>query len=371
MSYFKEPHFKCYHWPKLFENSNDPKNRKILAMLIKKIPTFDFAIIVSDSTDIVEQKIDVDEEIETQKILEEKLEYTDGKIVKRVIRKYVMRDNVLFECGLCIMALGTDRVILLREKNTYIPPDLFSGLGTMGIETFEYKSDLTNFNEKLEDINKHIKKKAADISPIVIGAAISTADGYLTNFILRFWENIEQGFYDLEALKKLNLDNSQKMNPDTFYKMKPKVSDICMLIIIPDKINPELNKNIQDYYVKNNYKQGIIISPGTFRGVDFRYKKIGNKYYICDYPSTLTASLTTVNDILQLNADESSLDEDAENRFLMKERDSFVFTLNKFMKKEYLALKLKTFNKSETKIEELVKLMKQVKIIEMKSREKP
>lgn len=358
MSFFKASYHNCYRWQQLFdEKVKDDNNRMILPMLIKKIPTFDFAIILSDSTDILEQEIESDKKIDTKKILEQKIEYKEGEIVKHVIRKYVMRDNVLFECGLCIMALGTDRVILLREKNTYIPPDLFSGFGKMGIETFEYNSDLANFNEKLKEVYKYIKEKASHISPIVIGAAISTADAYLSNFILRFWENIEKvseegkknGFFtDLDTNDQFHLD----------------VSHIGMSIIIPAEINSNLSTDINEYYKVHNYKRGITFSEGIFRGVEFRYKKIGNRYLVCDYPSTLTASFTTAKDILNLSADEKENDADAEKRFLLKERDSFVYTLKKLMTTESLKLKLATFKKDDTQIEELLSRMKQVEIIE-------
>lgn len=181
-----------------------------------------------------------------------------------------MRDNVLFECGLCIMALGTDRVILLREENVTIPFDLTIGLKKMGVKTIEYNAD--NLHEKLKDINDYIETKASEISPIVIGAAISTADGYFNNFILRFWENIQKGFIDLNT--------KQEFHPD--------VSQIRMNIYIPYKISSNLRDRILNYYETKFYKQGII-PQGKFRGVEFRYKIVGNEFIICDYPSTLTA----------------------------------------------------------------------------------
>jgi hypothetical protein len=311
----------------------------ILSMLIKEIPTFDFAIILCVATDILEQEID------TKEILEQKIEYKEGEIVKRLIRKYLMCDSVLFECGLCIMALGTDRVILLRDRNVAIPFDLTIGLEKMGVKTIEYNAD--NLHDKLKDVNAYIEKKSSEISPIVIGASITTADGYFNNFILRFWENIRYGFIDFETKDEFN----------------PDVSQIRMDIYIPYKISIDLNEKIKDFYEANNYKRGIV-PQGKFRGIEFRYKIVGDAYVICDYPSTLTASYNTVKDILNLSADERH-DRNAEERSLMKERDSFLLALKKLMMKESLTLKLSTFQKNKSEIQEILDRMKQVNIIEL------
>lgn len=328
-------------------------------MLIKKIPTFDFAIILSDSTDILEQEVETKElcaqDINLKEIFEQRIEYENGGVKKRFIRKYVMRDNVLFECGLCIMALGTDRVIFLREKNTYVPLDLFSGLQKMGIKTFEYDNNLPDdFESTLKKVEEYIKEKESEISPIVIGASISTADAYLSNFILRFWENIEKEGKKTGYFK--DLDSGEEFNPD--------ISQIRMSIIVPYEISSSLSKDIYEYYKNHGYNRGIVMSKDTFRGVEFRYKVDGDKYFICDYPSTLTASFTTVKDILNLNADEK-IDDGALDRFLQKERDSFKYTLKKLMKEESLKSKLEGFNKNKEEIEEMFIRMKQVKIVEL------
>lgn len=371
-------------------------------MLIKKIPTFDFAIILSDSTDILEQEVGIEElcaqDINLKEILEQRIKYEGGKVKKRFIHKYVMRDNVLFECGLCVMALGTDRVIFLREKNTYIPFDLFSGLQKMGIKTFEYDNNISeNLNSRLEEIEKYIKNKGSKnnlyslnnkldeiakyikeneyrnmldnkleeldkyieenkskISTIVIGASISTADAYLSNFILRFWEYVGKEGEKTGYFKDLS----------SGIEFNPEISQIRMSIIIPPKISSGLSKDIFQYYEDHDYNRGIVMSKDAFRGIEFRYKVDRDKYLICDYPSTLTASFTTVNDILNLNADEK-FDTEAVDRFLEKERDSFLYTLKKLMTEESLRLKLKGFNKTKEEIEEMLIRMKQVTIVEL------
>ena len=69
----------CYDWRELFIKAHDMDNIALLPSLSKKIPTFDFAIIIAEAVDTV--RFRGEEQIS-------------------------MRDNVIFELGLCIMALG-------------------------------------------------------------------------------------------------------------------------------------------------------------------------------------------------------------------------------------------------------------------------
>jgi hypothetical protein len=337
-SFFTKQGYNCYAWDEI-AIANDPDKKVLLTLLIKKIPTFDFAIILGDGVDELEK-------------------FRDVKITTEV-GKHIMRDNVVFECGLCIMALGTDRVILLIEENVRIFDDLFiipdvvyNVNGTTGIETIKYHNNPTP--QEMKIVVKHIEKVKTDLSPIVIGAAVSTADGYFSNFILRFWENIGNGFADLNTKKEFTNLN---------------ISQIQMNICIPAKIDENVKKNIFNYYDTNEYKRGITLdrkngekSDGTFRGVEFRYKQIEDKLIICDIPSTLTASFSTVKDILNLRADESH-DNEAEKRFLSKERDTFLYTLDILMKEKVITSKLKTFpSYTDEKIRNILKVMKQVNI---------
>lgn len=326
-----EKGYNCCDWTELFTNANNPDLIALLPMLIKKIPTFDFAIILSDGTD--------------------KLKEFRNKKINTLFAKEerIMRDNVLFECGLCIMALGTDRVILLIEDKARIIEDLM-GVGEIGVKSIVYNNKQKNLPEKLHEIIAHIDVEATRLSPIVIGAAVSTADGYFSNFILRFWENIGNGFIDNDTKKEFHPDPSR----------------IQMDIYIPEIIDNSVKGKIWDYYKTNEYKRGII-SEGTFRGIEFRYKENKDGLTICDIPSAITASYNTVKDILHLSADEKSHDINAEERFLTKERDSFEFTLNKLMSEEALTSKLKTFpSYTDDKIEHILQVMKQVKIRSIK-----
>lgn len=167
----------------------------LLPALLKKIPTFDFALIVAEGVDTV--KLRGSEECSA------------------------IRDNVIFELGLCTMALGAERVILLAEENVRIPEDLI-GVGKMGIEyvTFssvdreatigkvgeiiDKKADVLKerFMRQLSEIIEHINKNSEQVSPVFVGAAVSSAEAYFINFIVRLFENIDKGFSSREHPEK-------------------------------------------------------------------------------------------------------------------------------------------------------------------------
>ena len=93
--------------------------------LIKKIPTFDYAIIVCEGHDTV---------------------LMDRDDCKEPIK--VMRDNVLFEIGLCVMALGVTKVVLVSDSLTRMPDDL-SGLGgELAVKRIIYRlNDKTSYEK--------------------------------------------------------------------------------------------------------------------------------------------------------------------------------------------------------------------------------
>ena len=97
--------YSCSYWRDLFRGANDSENIALLPMLIKKIPTFDFAILICEGHD------------ETDMIRNGVVEHAR-----------TMRDNVLFEIGLCSMALGLNRVLLLTDGSVRLPEDL-QGVG--------------------------------------------------------------------------------------------------------------------------------------------------------------------------------------------------------------------------------------------------
>ena len=97
----KAKEYDVFCWRDLFKDAHESTNIALLPMLIKKIPTFDFAILIGESHDAT-------------------------TLLRKGNKVQVnsMRDNVVFEIGLSVMALGLKRVILLTDQSVRLPEDL-------------------------------------------------------------------------------------------------------------------------------------------------------------------------------------------------------------------------------------------------------
>ena len=111
-----------------------------------------------------------------------------------------MRDNVLFEIGLCSMAFVMDRVILLADEDLHLPEDLYGLNSRLALRriplTTESEEDI---RQMLDQVQGHILSNRMIYSPVVIGASASTASGYVTNFVFRCLECIFDGFTDVQT----------------------------------------------------------------------------------------------------------------------------------------------------------------------------
>lgn len=208
--------------------------------LSKKFLTFDFAVIFAEAVDAVKMRGTAESD--------------------------PMSGNVVFELGLCIMAPGKERVMLFFKDSTRMLEDLV-GVVKIGIEqvTFNNKNkegsvlNIGNFIEKkskimtkhldkqINDIVKHINQNADFISPIFIGASVSSAEAYFMNFIVRFFENADHG---IRCLNNAELG-----------VIYPKKTE--MKIIIPKTVNMLLGETINEYYVKHHYEKFLIEDAGN------------------------------------------------------------------------------------------------------------
>lgn len=328
---------RCHGWRELFETANDSENIALLPMLLKKVPTFDFAIILGDGVDTLktfrQKTLDPDED--------EKAAAAGDVQAQERCRKRIMRDNVLFEAGLCTMALGANRVVMLIEDDIRIPENLH-GVGKLDVQHIRYSNpdpskDIPgDLDAKLDVVLTHIENNAEKVFPIVIGAAISTADGYFNNFVLRFWESIiSHGFQPQTS------SPGAEAEPQRF-----ALEDIEMRILLPRRISDNTKSAIAAYQKTHGFRKGSISDAGP-RGLLFDYFiNDAGKLVVCDIPTTVTASYNVVVDILQISADDKA-DAQAKEHFLLKELDSFHRTLKKLMHPTLLGNKLRGMKRGD------------------------
>lgn len=327
--------YHCSYWRDLFHGANDAQNIALLPMLIKKIPTFDFAVLICEGHDETDM-------------------FRNGEVE----RTQTMRDNVLFEIGLCSMALGLNRVILLTDGSVRLPEDL-QGIGdetaikvvsyVKGMEesyqeaAFQMMDYLEHITRRLQDplvmeqligdIDTHILSNIDKLYPTIIGASVSTANGYMSNFILRTLEKCNEGMKLEDAPDELTFFPDDK---------------IFMHIILPLEYSPETpsrsRNRMQDLSVGR-------VPTARFRDAEFRYRIQGDELHIYDYPTTLVTEYQTARIILAIQADDRE-DTEAEKRFNAKELDLFESALRSFMSESFIRATVEHFYEDDTEEEE-------------------
>lgn len=309
--------YHCCYWRDLFLGAHDMNNIALLPMLIKKIPTFDFALLICEGHDHTVMK--------------------RGNSIEEV---YTMRDNVLFEIGLCAMALGLPRTILLTDDKVRMPDDLTGANNTLAVHRVIYDSkdpdnceaagnDIIYYMENLQkvtdQIDSIIQKNIDNISPVVIGAAASTACGYVGNFVFRTLERLETGIL-------LEGDTERRyFTPNQIY----------MHIILPEVYSSDTPDRA---YVKIVQYQKGCVPDARMRKAEFRYKLIGDELHIYDYPTTLVTSYNTARIILNLDADDD-IDTAAKDRFIAKEMNLFEGSILALLNRAYVTDTVKHYYK--------------------------
>lgn len=326
----------CVAYTELFADAHDQNNIALLPALMKKIPTFDFAVIVAEGLDL--------------------LNHSDGSQFK------TMRDNALFELGMCIMALGASRVILLSDEDVHIPYDL-AGLDGIGLKHITFQGDVVNsavqkiqqivreqaempsppLEAQVEEMLSHIQSNARKISPVFVGAAVSSAEAYFNNFVIRLLEHADHGFAPKGSPQDLHAF------PDSFE----------IKIIIPTSLDAHAKQAIRSYYSRTGL-DGYSIPEAGARELSFHGSYDGNALIIVDVPTSITASYAMVDSILNIESD-AAYDPDAEERFIQKELDVYEYALRTLCKPD-VAVKRLGFLQDPAKKDELLARLSNVAI---------
>ena len=293
--------YSCIDWRGLFSSANDSNNIALLPMLIKKIPTFDFAVLVCEGHDITY--------ISRGK---------DSETVK------TMRDNVLFEIGLCAMAIGLNRTILVTDSDVRLPDDLRGSNGDLAVKQITFPSRSKSDKNTLdtlsicEKIDSYINIEKEQLNQIVIGAAASGACGYAANFICRTLEHIddELTINDGKAIRTIQVSPEQ----------------IHLHIVLPNNIDQGVLKAIK---IKQESMLKGTVATARSRPAEFYFYFDENDLHIVDYPTNVVTSYDTARIILEMDADDT-YDETATERFVAKEMALYESTLKKILTGEFV-----------------------------------
>ncbi len=290
--------YSCTYWKDLFRHAHDEDHIALLPMLIKKIPTFDYAVIICEGHDKTSM-------------------LRNGTYIE----VNAMRDNVLFEIGLCSMALGLSKVILLTDGVLHLPEDLSGANGELAVKNFVYhledsetpgQFDAT-FGRIVKEIGEYIRNSENTLTPVVIGAASSLACGYVSNFVFRTLENIHREIETEDGRRTVCADN------------------VHLHIVLPEEYREDTPMKAQE--LKKKYKVGKV--EARDRQAEFRYVFRGEELHIYDWPTNIVTSYDTAKMILNIDADDE-VDIQAITRFTAKELSLFQKTLNSLLNGVFL-----------------------------------
>lgn len=287
--------YQCSNWRSLFANANHSDNIALLPMLIKKIPTFDYAVLICEGHDI---------------------SYITRNGATEKVR--TMRDNVLFEIGLCAMGLGLNRTILVTDPDVRLPDDLTGINHSIALKQIFIAPPSENGNHISaigKEIHSYISNGDCELHQVIIGAASSGACGYASNFIFRTLEHICDG---------ITLKNGERLvfPPEKIY----------VDIVIPKNCSSEISD--KTLFGNVTLTEGTVLSARS-RPANFRFYIENGNLHIVDCPTNISTSYDTAKIILGMDADDSA-DQNASDRFTLKEMNIFESTLKTLMSREYI-----------------------------------
>lgn len=237
-----EPEFDCFIWnDKIFQ-----LNDGFLETLLKSASLFDFGFMIFAADDI-----------------------------SRIRHKEynTMRDNVLFEYGLFLGRIGTERAYIIMEEGIKLPTDL------LGITYLSYKTENkdgvkcldVNFESQLEELKNSVNEK---FSLAHFGLLPSTviAISYFDNFVRPLVDELSR----LDDDGVFNIDNCE-------------YNSIKFKIIVPTSLDMDMTRQAKSYFKKNKYKLHNLEHP--YRSfpiyVDSKIDAKDRQYTIADIPTIL------------------------------------------------------------------------------------
>lgn len=248
-------------------NENDvfTLNAGTLESLIKASLQYDYALLVATSDDI---------------------------IISREEQKPAARDNVIFEAGLFMGALGKDRTFIVANKTLELPSD---------------------FNGTTICLYSHEKELEKECSPI-----INSLENTKHSYQLRHLPSaaLAMGYFDNYIKQFCTKRKSCKLN-----------------IIIPSMFT-NIESEIDKYKTKNSSKINIPFSK-SHRPIGYKYKNKKKEYW--DIPTTLQTIYKLID---KITAQREIGKNEENNDWLKRELLIFASTLTELIKEENLSDKV-------------------------------
>ena len=312
----------------------------LFPFLSKKIPSFDFAVVVAGDDDATRKDVPAAGWKGTG----------GGDFI-------TTRDNVVFELGMCCMALGETRVVLVRHRDVRLLDDLrgrnedqrkVTGadgavctlLTTANIQltAFEYAGmeDLPGIAGR---IREYIRETHDVFAPVVIGAACATASGYIGNFVGSLCRGLAAARASGDPERYLSYGGQACGKEEAARHVDPATAEITVLLPDTSRVPHEaLLRDPKGYLFGEWYPRSGVRTDGRLadrrRPIEFcaAEGRDGMVRYV-DMPTTILSSYETARKILEIDADEERLEVGQKTRFLAKEMDNFESAMKKLLER--------------------------------------
>lgn len=318
------------------------KSYALFPFLSKKIPSFDFAVVVAGDDDATRKDVPAGH-------------WEDFGAEADAGRDFITtRDNVVFELGMCCMALGETRVVLVRHRDVRLLDDLrgrnadqkkVAGrdgpvctlLTTDNIQltAFEYArmADLPGIASRILD---YIRASHSVFAPVVIGAACATASGYIGNFVASLCHGLAAARASGTPERFLAYGGNPCGAKEAWRHVDPETAEIHVLLPDSSRSPPaELLRNPKGFLFDEWYPRQGTRTDGRLadrrRPIEFCSLMVGPTVRYVDVPTTILSSYETACRILEIDADEERLEVGQRTRFLSKEMDNFSSALRKLL----------------------------------------
>lgn len=204
----------------------------------------------------------------------------DDLQISRGEERWQARDNVLFEFGMFLGRLGTNKVFFLKESGTKIPSDL------SGIALLEFSSKMDNLEAQIREncrqIIHHITQKSSGFDGGLF-PSLPLAFGYFHNSIIPLCQQLTRN-----PVAKIEGETCQ-------------IQDFQVEVLIPDQLPRDVKEIVEVMKAQKKWRQ--IEIPNTDRRSYIFYcvpteHSSTEKITIYDIPTTLNALNQTIDEFV-------------------------------------------------------------------------
>ncbi|WP_462251201.1 TIR domain-containing protein [Ekhidna sp.] len=200
----------------------------------------------------------------------------DDLALVRKESKNKTRDNVIFEYGLFLGAIGNRRTFVVQEKGVDLPSDLLG----YSVPTFERDYDDNKWGNLAKNLSENIRNEF-NKSQIQVLPSTSLAIGYYKSFLGRITQYIVEN----------NGSNSILQKNELSYE------DIRVQIVLPNSLSDNIGYKARMFFEKNQYEPDEIGDKG--RPFPIRFFRRSKDLVVVDMPTTLNAIRPAVNLLVQ------------------------------------------------------------------------